>query len=56
MRNFVGRFGERSEERNLSVEMCREGFVLEHALTETAREKCAHVKTQDKTDSGLGFL
>ena len=41
MENFVGSFGERNEEGNLSVEMCSDELFLEHAL-DSGNAYCFH--------------
>jgi len=33
MKNFLGSWGQRSEEGNLSVEMCSQEFFLKHDLS-----------------------
>jgi len=45
MNNFLGSFGEGSEEGNLSVEMCTHEFLLKHALYK--REFCNRMPSKE---------
>ena len=41
MKNFLRSLGRRSEEGNLSVEMCSHDFFLKHALLSCCRQKAS---------------